>query len=128
IAGLTTPEIVALASAMSSLGFSPELQRSIITSSFSRIMTATSEVTERTEKFGAVLNMTGKQFQAAWRSDALGTYQAFLKALASRGDAVTVLQDLSLASQRLTPNLLKLGQNTGVHDAALSDTTSEWEE
>lgn len=128
IAGLTTPEIVALASAMSSLGFSPELQRSIITSSFSRIMTATSEVTERTEKFGAVLNMTGKQFQEAWRSDALGTYQNFLKSLASRGDAVTVLQDLSLASQRLTPNLLKLGQNTGVLDAALSDTTSEWKE
>jgi len=126
IAGMTTPEVVALSSAMSSLGFSPELQRSVITSSFSRILTATSQVTEKTEKFGEVLGITGKQFQQAWREDAVGTYRNLLQAIASRGDAVTVLQGLGLASQRLTPNLLKLGQNTEVLDAALKDTTDEW--
>lgn len=126
IAGLTTPEVVALSSAMSSLGFSPELQRSVITSSFSRILTATSAVTEKTQKFGAVLNMTGRQFQQAWNRDAIGTYRDLLAAIAKRGDAVTVLQDLGLASQRLTPNLLKLGQNTGVLNAALADTRDEW--
>lgn len=126
IAGLTTPEVVALSSAMSSLGFSPELQRSVITSSFSRILTATSEVTAKTEQFGAVLNMTGKQFQAAWRSDAIGTFQNLLVAIAQRGDAVTVLKSLGLASQRLTPNLLKMGQNSEVLSAALSDTRDEW--
>lgn len=126
IAGLTTPEVVALSSAMSSLGFSPELQRSVVTSSFSRILTATSAVTDQTEKFGAVLNMTGKEFQAAWRSDAVGTYTNLLQTIAGRGDAVTVLKDLGLASQRLTPNLLKMGQNTEVLNAALSDTRDEW--
>lgn len=126
IAGMTTPEIVAMASALSSLGFSPELQRSIVTSSFSRILTATSEVTAQTEKFGAVLNMTGKEFQQAWRSDAVGTYKDLLETIAGRGDAVSVLKDLGLASQRLTPNLLKLGQNVEVLDAALADTQSEW--
>lgn len=126
IAGLTTPEIVALSSTLSSLGFSPELQRSIVTSSFSRILTATSTVTAQTEKFGAVLNMTGKQFQQAWNEDALGTYKRLMETIAGRGDAVTVLQDLGLASQRLTPNLLKLGQNTDVLNTALADTTDEW--
>jgi len=126
IAGLTTPEVVALSSAMSSLGFSPELQRSVITSSFSKILTATSDVSDKTEKFGAVLKMTGKEFQAAWRADAIGTFRNLLTTIASRGDAVTVLQDLGLASQRLTPNLLKLGQNSEVLNAALSDTRDEW--
>ena len=126
IAGLTTPEVVALSSAMSSLGFSPELQRSVITSSFSKILTATSAVSAKTEKFGAVLKMTGKEFQAAWRGDAIGTFRDLLTTIASRGDAVSVLQDLGLASQRLTPNLLKLGQNSEVLNAALSDTRDEW--
>lgn len=126
IAGLTTPDVVALASAMSSLGLRPELQRSVITSSFSRILTATSEVTDKTSKFGAVLHMTGLQFQTAFRKDAIGTYRDLLQAIASRGDAVTVLKDLGLASQRLTPNLLKMGQNVDVLDKALADTTSEW--
>lgn len=128
IADLTTPEVVALSSAMSSLGFSPELQRSVVTSSFSRILTATSQVTEKTQAFGKVLNITGQEFQTAWRKDAIGTYEELLKAIASRGDAVTVLQGLGLASQRLTPNLLKLGQNTDVLDRALADTTRGWSE
>lgn len=127
LAGLTTPEVVALASAMSSLGFSPELQRSVITSSFSKILTATSTVTAQTEKFGAVLGITGKQFKDAWDRDALGTYKELVETIAGRGDAVTVLQDLGLASQRLTPNLLKLGQNVNLLDTALGDTTDEWE-
>ena len=128
IAGLTTPEIVALSSTLSSLGFSPELQRSIVTSSFSRILTATSEVTAETEKFGAVLNLTGKEFRAAWNEDAIGTYKRLISTIAGRGDAVTVLQDLGLASQRLTPNLLKLGQNVSVLDDALADTKTGWSE
>ena len=128
IAGLTTPEVVALASAMSSVGFSPELQRSIITSSFSRILTATTQVTAQTEKFGAVLGVTGEAFQAAWRDDALGTYRNLLQEIAGRSDAVSVLQGLGLASQRLTPNLLKLGQNVNVLDEALGDTTQGWQE
>jgi TP901 family phage tail tape measure protein len=128
IAGLTTPEVVALASAMSSVGFSPELQRSIITSSFSRILTATTQVTAQTEKFGDVLGVTGAAFQAAWREDALGTYRNLLQEIAGRSDAVSVLQGLGLASQRLTPNLLKLGQNVNVLDEALGDTTQGWRE
>lgn len=128
IAGLTAPQIVSLASAMSSLGFSPELQRSVITSSFSKILAATTEVTAKTEKFGAVLGMTGKQFQEAWRADALQTYRDLLEKIASRGDAVSVLSDLGLASQRLTPNLLKLGQNVDVLDEALGDTQQGWRE
>ncbi len=128
VAGLTTPEIIGLSSALSSLGFSPELQRSIVTSSFSRILSATTEVTEKTERFGAVLNMTGLQFQQAFRSDAVGTYSRLLEAIASRGDAVSVLQDLELASQRLTPNLLKIGQNTDLLDQTLRDTSIGWTE
>jgi len=128
IAGMTTPEVVALASAMSSLGFSPELQRSIVTSSFSKIMLATTEVSDKTAEYGRVLGMTGKQFQEAWRSDALGTYRNLLVEIANRGDAVAILDDLGLASQRLTPNLLKLGQNANVLDEALRDTSVGWRE
>lgn len=128
VAGLTTPEIVGLASALSSLGFSPELQRSVITSSFSRILAATSRTTAATEKFGAVLHMTGDEFRQAWGADAVGTFERLMKAIASRGDAVSVLKDLGLASQRLTPNLLKLGQNTSVLDETLRDTAIGWKE
>lgn len=126
VAGLTTPEVVALSSALSSMGMSPELQRSVVTSSFSRIMAATGAVTSETEKYGSVLGITGSQFKQMWDSDAYGTWSRLMTAISKRSDAVTVLKDLGLASQRLTPNLLKAGQGAEILADALADTTSEW--
>lgn len=128
VAGLSATEIVALSSAMSSLGMSPELQRSIVTSSFTKILTAVRGSTEEAAKFGRVLGLSGKQFQEAWENDAYNTYRKLLAAIAESPEAITILQSLSLSSQRLTPNLLKLGQAYGLLGQTLEDTNKGWEE
>lgn len=128
VAGLSTVEIVALSSAMSSLGMSPELQRSVITSSFSRILSAVRGSREEAEKFGAVLNMTGQQFQEAWEGDGYNTYRNLLSAISESPNAIGILRDLRLASQRLTPNLLRLGQQYALLEETLNDTQAGWDE
>lgn len=127
-AGLSAVDVVALSSAMSSLGMSPELQRSVITSSFTRILAAVRGTTQQAEKFGEVLGMTGRQFQEAWNNDAYNTYNRFLRAVASSPNAVTTLQDLRLASQRLTPNLLRMGQSFELLEKTHQDASRGWVE
>lgn len=128
VAGLSAEEIIALSSAMSSLGMSPELQRSVITSSFTKILTAVRGSTEAAEKFGAVMGMTGKEFSAAWEGDGYNTYRKLLATIAQSPKAISILQDLGLTSQRLTPNLLKLGQAYGLLGDTLADTEKGWKE
>lgn len=126
LAGLSSDEVIALASAMASLGIAPELARSLITSSFTKIITAVAQGTDKVEKFGAVLGMSGAEFQKAWREDAVGTFRDLLGTIAAQGDkAVITLDDLGLASQRNTPGLLKLGQNVDILNQALADTASQ---
>lgn len=128
VAGFSTVDIVALSSAMSSLGMSPELQRSVITSSFSRILTAVRGSREEAEKFGAVMNMTGQQFQEAFDNNGYQTYQKLLATIASSKNSIQILQSLRLASQRLTPNLLRLGQSFELLSETHADTTKGWNE
>jgi len=128
VAGFSTVEIVALSSAMSSLGMSPELQRSVVTSSFSRILTAVRGSREEAEKFGAVLNMTGQEFQDAFDNNGYETYRKLLATIANSPKSIQILQSLRLASQRLTPNLLRLGQSFGLLGETLADTQKGWNE
>lgn len=128
VAGLSAQEIIALSSAMSSLGMSPELQRSIVTSSFTKILTAVRGSADEAAKFGAVLGMTGREFQSAWEGDGYNTYRKLLTTISNSPNAIGILQDLGLASQRLTPNLLKLGQAYGLLGQTLSDTNQGWEQ
>jgi TP901 family phage tail tape measure protein len=128
VAGLSAEEIVALSSAMSSLGMSPELQRSVITSSFTRILTAVRGSTDAAEKFGAILGLTGREFQDAWEGDGYNTYRRLLAAIAESPNAIGTLQELRLSSQRLTPNLLKLGQAYELLGETQRDTHEGWTE
>jgi len=127
-AGFTNKDIIALSSAMSSLGLRPELQRSVATSSFTRILTAVRGATEEAQKFGDVMGITGQQFRDAWNEDAYGTYTKLLETIAGSPNAIAILQDLRLASQRLTPNLLKMGQAFELFQETQADTTQGWNE
>lgn len=128
VAGLSAVDVVALSSAMSSLGMSPELQRSVVTSSFTRILTAVRSSSAEAEKFGRILGMTGKEFQEAWDNDGYNTYRKLLAAIAQSDNAIGTLQELRLASQRLTPNLLKLGQSYKLLGETRADTQKGWED
>lgn len=128
VAGLSATDIVAMSSALSSLGMSPELQRSIITSSFTKILTAVRGSADEAERFGSILGMTGQEFQQAWEGDGYNTYRKLLAAIAASPNAIGILQDLGLASQRLTPNLLKVGQAYELLGETQRDTEQGWRE
>lgn len=121
LAGLSADEVIGLSGAMASLGISPELARSVITSSFTKIITAVTEGGVALEKFGAASGQSGQEFKESWNEDAVGTYSRLLATISSSDNAIGMLQDLGLHSQRLTPTLLKLGQNTDILAQSLSD-------
>lgn len=128
VAGLSAKNVVALASGMSSLGITSELGRSTVTTSFTKILTATNNGAAAASKYAAVLGETGQQFITTWGKDAYGTYTKLLAAIANSKDPIGTLQDLGLASQRLTPTLLKMGQNLDVFNKSQKDTETGWKQ
>lgn len=124
IAGLSAVQVIALSSGMSSLGITSELQRSTVTQSFTKIVTAVDEGSDSAAKFGSVLGLSGKQFQDAWSKNPYDVFIKLTNAIAGSSKSVQILSDLGLASQRLTPTLLKIGQNSQVFASALKDTST----
>jgi TP901 family phage tail tape measure protein len=123
VAHLSQNDIIALSSATASLGITSELARSALTQSFTKILTATNEGASASEKFGDVMGKTGAQFIKAFGADSYGTFVKLMEAISKSKDPIAELQSLGLASQRLTPTLLKIGQNADVFNKAWKDTT-----
>lgn len=128
IAKISAPDIIGLAGALASLGIPPELSRSVITSTFTKIVSAVNEGGEAAAKFGAVTKMSGEEFQKAWGKDSIGTFQKLLQGINESDNAIGTLDGLGLASQRLTPTLLKLAQNGDLLASTLRDGNSGFQD
>jgi TP901 family phage tail tape measure protein len=128
IANISAPDIIGLAGALASLGIPPELSRSVITSTFTKIVGAVNAGGDSLEAFGSAAKMSGTEFAAAWKEDSIGTFQRLLQGINESDNAIGTLDGLGLASQRLTPTLLKLAQNTDLLSSTLADGNKGFDE
>jgi TP901 family phage tail tape measure protein len=80
-AGLTTEEILALSSAVASMGIEVEAGGSSLSRIFSNVATAIGTGSDDVEAFTTLLGISADEFQQRWGEDALGTFQDFLEEL-----------------------------------------------
>jgi TP901 family phage tail tape measure protein len=130
--GLTEAQIMALATAMSSVGIEAEAGGTAMSTVLKRMQTAVSLAGEDLDKFASVARMSAEEFARAFQADPAAALQAFVDGLAASsaaGENLTViLSDLGITGIRESDTLLRLaGANDTLRDA-LSTATGAWEE
>lgn len=109
IVGFSTDQVLALGTALSSLGIRAELGGTAMQRALLTINEIVAQTKDELELLAAVSGLTAEEFAAQWEEDAAGAFQAFLGGLGQAGDlASSVLDELGLASQRNLQALLAL--------------------
>jgi TP901 family phage tail tape measure protein len=131
-AKFTAPEVIGLATALSSLGIAPEAARGSIIRSFAAINKAISEGGEQLDAYSALAGMSAQQFASTWQTSGSTAFDALLQGLQKSSDEGnnldTTLRGLGIRNVRDIQTLQKLGDNYGVYAQSIQDSNKAYEE
>lgn len=131
LAGLTMPEILGLATAMSSVGIEAEAGGTAMTQTLTGISNAVSEGGEKLKIYADTAGVTAEQFAEKWKTKPAEALQDFIKGLGkaseSGKDANKILDKLGLTGVRQSNMLKSLGLAAETMGKAMNVANSEWE-
>ncbi|HER4701333.1 TPA: phage tail tape measure protein, partial [Streptococcus pyogenes NGAS322] len=132
LAGLTNQEMLALATAMSSVGIEAEAGGTAMTQSLSAIERAVASGGNNLNKFAQIANMSSADFARAWKEKPIVALQEFIKGLGQldkKGESATkVLDELGLSGIRQSNMLKSLGLASETLGKALDTSNKAWQE
>ena len=132
LVGLNQAQIMALSTAMSSLGSEAEAGGTAMSKIFKKMQLAIETNSKTLPKFAKVAGMTTAEFKEAFEKDALGALNSFIKGLAqieeNGGSAVATLDDMKLSEVRLSDALLRLVGSGDLLDKTMTTANKAWEE
>lgn len=132
LAGLTEPQIMALAAAMSSVGIEAEAGGTAMTQTLNAIEKAVANGEDALQGFADVAGISADEFAQTWSTDALDALTAFIRGLGTldeRGEsAVLVLEDLGLKGIRQGNMLKSLALAADQMDSAVQTANTAWDE
>lgn len=132
LAGLTEAELMALATAMSSVGIEAEAGGTAMTQTFNEIEKAVATGGEKLAEFARVSGMTSKEFAIAWETSPITAIQSFITGLGkldeSGESAVLVLDNLGLTGIRQSNMLKSLGLASDLLADSIDTANKAWEE
>ena len=132
LAGLTEPQIMALAAAMSSVGIEAEAGGTAMTQTLNAIEKAVATGEDSLQSFADVAGMSADSFAEMWNTDALGALTAFIRGLGNLDEqgesAVLVLEDLGLTGIRQSNMLKSLALAADQMDSAVETANTAWDE
>ena len=136
LAGLTTPEILGLATAMSSVGIEAEAGGSAMTQTLTGIGKAVSGVgkgaKEKLEVIAQTAGMTAEQFSTAWKQKPAEALQAFIKGLQRAHDEGKnmdgILDELGMTGIRQGNMLKSLASASDKMSEAVNRSNLAWKE
>lgn len=128
--GMSTPKILAWASAIAATGQNSESAGTAISNTMSDIESAVSGGGDKLEQFAKIAGMSAEEFAAKWDSDASSALQAFiegLKRLDESGESVDgTLESLGITGVRQKQALEGLTQTTDTLSDALTMSEDAW--
>lgn len=132
LAGLSEPEIMALATAMSSVGIEAEAGGTAMTQTLTAMEKAVSSGNANLSKFAEVAGMSADEFSNAWNTAPITAIEAFIAGLGSLEDegesATLVLDDMGLSGIRQSNMLKSLATASGLLSSAVESANSAWVE
>lgn len=132
LTGLTQPQIMALATAMSSVGIEAEAGGSAMSKLLKKIQLATELGGEDLEDFAKVAGMTSEEFKQAFEKDAVKALTAFIGGLndteRNGKSAIAILDDMGLTEVRLSNTVLSLANASDVMNDSVNLSSEAWEE
>ncbi|CAM2758921.1 phage tail protein [Streptococcus acidominimus] len=132
LAGLTAPEILGLATAMSSVGIEAEAGGTAMSQTLTQIGAAVDAGGDKLNKLAEIAGMTAEQFSSKWKEKPIEAVEAFIKGLGNLGDegesASSVLDDLGMSGIRQSNMLKSLGLASDKVSGAVKMSTEAWKE
>lgn len=132
LAGLSEPEILALAAAMSSVGIEAEAGGTAMTQTLNAIEKAVAKGGDDLSEFARIAGMSSAEFSAAWKNDAMSALTAFIGGLGEldeQGEStVLVLEDLGLTGIRQSNMLKSLGLAADQMTGAVNTANTAWQQ
>ncbi len=109
IASLSTSDILAIGTAMSSVGVEAEAGGTAVQKVLITMVQAVSEGGNKLEEFAKTAGISSKEFQAMFQEDAMAAFTHFVEGLGKQGEgAFKTLEKLELQDQRLIRSFLSL--------------------
>lgn len=132
LTGLSQAQIMALATAMSSVGIEAEAGGSAMSKLLKQIQVAVETGSDDLKSFAKVANMSSKDFKKAFQEDAVSALSAFLSGLndteRNGKSAIAILQDMGITETRLSNTVLSLSNSSGVLNNAINTSNKAWSE
>lgn len=132
LAGLSEAQILALATAMSSVGIASESGGSTMSKLIKKIQVAVETNSESLKMWAEVANMSTTEFTKAFEDDAVVALSAFIDGLNDTErlgkSAIVVLDEMGLKEVRLSNTILSLANSSGSMTSAIEMANKAWEE
>ncbi|RKZ12616.1 phage tail tape measure protein [bacterium] len=130
--GLATDEILAIATAFSSVGVPAERGGTAIQKTFIKIADAAESGGKELSVFADTAGMTADEFAKLFKQDPAAAFTAFIQGLnrieEEGGNVFTVLDAVHLGNQRVISSLLAMANAEGVLTDALGLSEEAWED
>lgn len=132
LAGLSEPDILGLATALSSVGIEAEAGGSAFSKLLKNIQVSTELGGESLEQFASVAGVSADEFKQAFEKDAAGAVSMFISGLndteRNGKSAIAVLDDMGIKEVRMSNAILSLANNSDLLNRALDTSSTAWQE
>ena len=129
--GLTEPQVLGLATALSSVGIQAQMGGSAISKALIKMEVAASNGGDELKDFARVTGMTERQFVETWRNDPIQVFQQFIESLAKMSDegvsSIAVLDEIGISEIRLRDTMLRAVNATELFANAQEMAQSAWD-
>lgn len=132
LAGLSQAQILALATAMSSVGIEAEAGGSAMSKLLKQIQVAVETGSDDLNDFAKVAGMSASEFKQAFEKDAVKALSSFISGLndteRNGKSAIVILEEMGLTEVRLSNTVLSLANASGVMTDAIDTASTAWED
>jgi TP901 family phage tail tape measure protein len=132
MAKFSTPDIIGLSTALSSLGIAPEAARGSVIRTFAGINKAVTEGGEALDQYAQIAGMPAQAFASTWSTDGEAAFGSFLKGLqnlSNQGENLdSVLRGIGMVNVRDIQTVQKLGDNYDVYASSLQDANQGFQD
>ena len=132
LTGLTEAQILALSTAMSSVGIAAESGGSTMSKLLKKMQVAVETNSDSLEVWAEVADMSVSDFSKTFKDDAVVALSAFLDGLNDTErlgkSAIVVLDEMGLKEVRLSNTILSLANSGDVMTNAITTANTAWEE